>query len=391
MATKDIVLVGGGHAHVHVMKALAGRLPASWRVTLVSPGSHTPYSGMLPGFIAGIYSLDDAHIDLEWLATETGAHFRQTRAVGLDREKRLVLTAEGEPVPYDLVSLDVGITPALDAIPGAAEHAIAVKPIAAFVAKYDALMQAARRADGPRRIAVVGGGAGGVELLLSLHGRLARLAKEAGLNADHFGFVLVTSGALLATHNARVRQAFRRDLAGKGIILHEEARVTAIEADGLRLGEGAFVAADAVLVTTQAQPPDWFAATGLALDEKGVHRRGADAADPERRPNLCRRRLRRAGRDAAREGRRLCGARRPAARPQPDRHGGRKGTAALVPAEAPSRADFDRREIRRRFARGLQGRGCLGVASEGLERPALDGPLPQTAPVTRPGWTCAPD
>jgi len=269
MATKDIVLVGGGHAHVHVMKALAGRLPASWRVTLVSPGSHTPYSGMLPGFIAGIYSLDDAHIDLEWLATETGAHFRQTRAVGLDREKRLVLTAEGEPVPYDLVSLDVGITPALDAIPGAAEHAIAVKPIAAFVAKYDALMQAARRADGPRRIAVVGGGAGGVELLLSLHGRLARLAKEAGLNADHFGFVLVTSGALLATHNARVRQAFRRDLAGKGIILHEEARVTAIEADGLRLGEGAFVAADAVLVTTQAQPPDWFAATGLALDEKG--------------------------------------------------------------------------------------------------------------------------
>jgi len=269
MATKDIVLVGGGHAHVHVMKALAGRLPASWRVTLVSPGSHTPYSGMLPGFIAGIYSLDDAHIDLEWLATETGAHFRQTRAVGLDREKRLVLTAEGEPVPYDLVSLDVGITPALDAIPGAAEHAIAVKPIAAFVAKYDALMQAARRADGPRRIAVVGGGAGGVELLLSLHGRLARLAKEARLNADHFGFVLVTSGALLATHNARVRQAFRRDLAGKGIILHEEARVTAIEADGLRLGEGAFVAADAVLVTTQAQPPDWFAATGLALDEKG--------------------------------------------------------------------------------------------------------------------------
>lgn len=269
MATRHIVLIGGGHAHVHVMKALAGKLPPGWRVTLVSPGRLTPYSGMLPGFIAGIYLLDDAHIDLEWLATETGTFFRQTRAVGLDREKRLVLTAEGEPVPYDLVSLDVGITPALDAIPGAAEHAIAVKPIAAFVAKYEGLMAAARRADGPRRIAVVGGGAGGVELLLSLHGRLTRLAKEAGLAADHFGFLLVTSGALLTTHNARVQDAFRRDLAAKGIVLHEHARVTAIEADGLRLGDGGFVAADAVLVTTQAQPPDWFAATGLVLDGKG--------------------------------------------------------------------------------------------------------------------------
>ena len=268
MATKHIVLVGGGHAHVHVMRALAGKLPPGWRVTLVSPGRLTPYSGMLPGFIAGIYTLEDAHIDLEWLATETGTHFRQARAVGLDRDRRLVLTDGGEALPYDLLSLDVGITPALDAIPGAAEHGIAVKPIAAFVEKFDTLLAAALSPDGPRRIAVVGGGAGGVELLLSLHGRLARMAGQAGLEPDRFTFVLVTSGKLLATHNARVRDAFRRDMAGKGIALYEETRVTAIEAGGLRHGEGGFVAADAVLVTTHASAPDWFAETGLALDEK---------------------------------------------------------------------------------------------------------------------------
>lgn len=269
MATREIVLVGGGHAHVHVMKALSGRLPPGWRVTLVSPGRHTPYSGMLPGFIAGIYSLEDAHIDLEWLATETGTRFRQTRAVGLDREKRLVLTEDGRPVAYDLVSLDVGITPALDAIPGAAEHAIAVKPISAFVEKYETLMAAALGPDGPRRIAVVGGGAGGVELLLSLHGRLARMAKEADLAPDRFTFVLVTSGPLLATHNSRVQDTFRRDLKAKDIDLHEHASVASIEDSGLRLGDGDRFAADAVLVTTHARAPDWFAATGLALDEKG--------------------------------------------------------------------------------------------------------------------------
>jgi selenide, water dikinase len=163
-----------------------------------------------------------------------GHGFPQASAVGLDRDRRLVLTVDGEPVPYDLLSLDVGITPALDAIPGAAEHGIAVKPIADFVQKYDALMAAALRADGPRRIAVVGGGAGGVELLLSLQGRLPVWRRKAGLAPERFSFVLVTSGRLLATHNAACRKPFRRDLAGKGIALHEDAPVTAIEAGGLR-------------------------------------------------------------------------------------------------------------------------------------------------------------
>lgn len=269
MAAKHIVLVGGGHAHVHVMRALAGALPAGWRVTLVSPSRLTPYSGMLPGYVAGIYTLEEAHIDLDWLARETGTSFHRTRAVGIDRDRRLVMTDDGEKVPYDLLSLDIGITPALDAIPGAAEHGIAVKPIAAFVEKFEALRRAARSPDGPRRIAVVGGGAGGVELLLSLHARLRRETAAAGSDPGSFSFALVTSGALLATHNERVRDAFRRDLAAKGIALHENTAVAAVEADGLRLAGGGCLAADAVLVTTHARAPGWLAVTGLALDDKG--------------------------------------------------------------------------------------------------------------------------
>lgn len=269
MARNDIVLVGGGHAHVHVMRALAGKLPPDWRVTLVSPSRLTPYSGMLPGYVAGLYGLEEAHIDLDWLAAETGTQFVKARAVGIDREKSLVLTDNGEPVNYDLLSLDVGITPALDAIPGAAEHGIAVKPIADFVDKFEELLRRAATADGPWRIAVVGGGAGGVELILSLHGRMASMAQEVGLAPDRFSFALVTSGKLLATHNARVRAAFRRELAARGIALREEARVASIEARGMRLGDGAFVAADAVLVTTHASAPGWLAGTGLALDGKG--------------------------------------------------------------------------------------------------------------------------
>ena len=348
---RNIVLVGGGHAHVHVMKALAERLPASWAGHAgVAPAATTPYSGMLPGFIAGIYSLDDAHIDLEWLATETGAHFRQTRAVGLDREKRLVLTVRGANRSLTISCRSMSAsTPALDAIPGAARaRPSAVKPIAAFVAKYDALMQAAapRGWPSPPSRWWAAARAGWNCFCRCMVGSPA-WRRRRGFNADHFGFVLVTSGALLATHNARVRQAFRRDLAGKGIILHEEARVTAIEADrSLRLGEGAFVARGCG-AGHQPRPSHrtgspqragarpkrgsspWVPTLQTLNDARIFGRRRT--APPLGLFSPPKKKKRRPPRE---KGRRLCGARRPAARPQPDRHGGRKGTAALVPAES---------------------------------------------------------
>lgn len=255
----DIVLVGGGHAHVHVLKAL-GR---SARVTLITRDLATPYSGMLPGVVAGIYAAKDAHIDLVRLAAATGARLVHAEAVGLDRANKRVVIAGGAPVPYDVVSIDVGIAPALSGITGAAEHATAVKPIGSFLEKLDDLLARAKRPDGPRRIVVIGGGAGGVELLLSLQTRLAREAGAA------FSFALVTDGEMLSLHNARVRAAFRRVFAERNIVTYEHARACAITATAIELQNGETIAADAVLVTTDAAAPDWFDDTGLALDAKG--------------------------------------------------------------------------------------------------------------------------
>ena len=255
----DIVLVGGGHAHVHVLKAL-GR---SARVTLITRDLATPYSGMLPGLVAGLYAANEAHIDLVRFAGATGARLVHGEAVGLDRANKRVLIADGTAVPYDLLSIDVGIAPALSGIAGAAEHGIAVKPIGSFLGRLDSLLERAKRPDGPRRIVVIGGGAGGVELLLSLR---TRLAHEAGAA---FSFALVTDGEILATHNARVRAAFRRVFDETNIVTYEHARARAITPDAVELQNGETIAADAVLVTTDAAAPDWFASTGLALDAKG--------------------------------------------------------------------------------------------------------------------------
>lgn len=266
---KDIVLIGGGHAHVHVLVNLAMRPLPGLRVTLIARDLATPYSGMLPGVIAGLYRPDEAHIDLERLAAVTGTRLVHAQANGLDRANKLVRLSGLPPVAYNLVSIDVGIEPSLSAIDGAAAHAIAVKPIGSFLKKIDALIARAGEPDGPRRIVAIGGGAGGVELLLSLRTRLIADARAAGREAGAFSFTLVTDGEILATHNARVREAFRRVFAARGMILRENRRVRAITADTLVLESGETFAADAVLVTTDAAAPAWFRDTGLDLDAKG--------------------------------------------------------------------------------------------------------------------------
>src|SRR5690242_19679887 len=163
---KDLVLVGGGHAHVHVLKRFGMRPEPGVRVTLIARDLETPYSGMLPGYVAGLYDFAECHIDLVRLARFAGARLIHDEAVGLDRAARRVLCRDHPPLRYDVVSLDIGSVPRSDDVPGAAEHTVAVKPIDRFARRWEALLKrsaAMRRL----RLAVVGGGAGGVELTLA--------------------------------------------------------------------------------------------------------------------------------------------------------------------------------------------------------------------------------
>lgn len=265
----DIVLVGGGHAHVHVLAAFAKRPLTGVRLTLITRDLMTPYSGMLPGVIAGLYTSAQAHIDLVRLANATGARLIHAEAVGLDRAHKWVLLGDRPPIAYDIVSIDVGIVPVLAAISGAAEHAIAVKPIGSFIEKFKYLLENCRKPGGPRRIAVIGGGAGGVELLLSARTRLRAEARNRGQDPAAFSFALITDGEILATHNSKVRDAFRRVFAARGIALHEHQRARAVTGHAIELEYGTTLAADAVLVTTDAAAPAWFRDSGLALDPNG--------------------------------------------------------------------------------------------------------------------------
>ena len=267
---KDLILIGAGHAHVTVLKRFGMKPVPGLRITLITRDIHTPYSGMLPGYVAGHYDYDDCHIDLGPLARFAGARLYHAEVEGLDIDNSRVV-AQGRPsIAYDLLSINTGSRPDSIDVAGVDEFAIAAKPIDKFLTKWDALIEKARCSTGIFRVVVVGGGAGGVELALSTQHRLQRLIRQAGEDSQRLRYTLIDeSESIMFMHNVSVRRRFQRILAQRQIALQTSSKVTEVRSDQVKLGDGTSVAADAVLWVTTAAAPTWPAEAGLAVDAAG--------------------------------------------------------------------------------------------------------------------------
>jgi selenide,water dikinase len=270
---KDLVLIGGGHAHVAVLRRFGMRPVPGLRLTLVTRDVHTPYSGMLPGYIAGHYGYDECHIDLGPLARFAGARLYHAQAEGLDLGERRVRVQGRPPVSFDLLSINTGSTPRILDVLGARKHALPVKPIDEFLAAWGALQARVLENPGPFRVVVVGGGAGGVELALSTQYRLRQRLSDQGDDPDRLRYSLLTDMTqILPTHNGSVRARFERVLEERGIQVLTAHRVTEVTAEDVRAEGETPVPADAVLWVTSAAAPVWPAAAGLAVDSAGFIR-----------------------------------------------------------------------------------------------------------------------
>ncbi len=293
---KDLVLIGGGHSHVTVLKRFGMEPMPGVRLTVISRDVDAPYSGMLPGLIAGHYTFDKAHIDLGPLARFAGARFFHDEVVGIDSVAKLISCRDRPPVTYDVVSINIGSTPGLR-VPGAAESVVPVKPIAGFWRRWEELRNRVLSAEGREdiRIGVVGGGAGGVEILLAIQYRLQHLLQERHQRADRLSYSLATmTKEILPTHNHRVRAKFRRVLAERDVDVLTGRRVVAVnriqqtagadgeaasgadgeDADGrpgylVRFADGEALELDEVLWVTTARAADWPGGSGMEVDERG--------------------------------------------------------------------------------------------------------------------------
>jgi selenide,water dikinase len=255
-AVKDLVFVGGGHAHALVLRAFAMAPLPGVRLTVINPGPAAPYTGMLPGLIAGHYRRDEIMIDLMRLARQSGARVILDRAIGIDRDRRLVHLADRPPIAYDLLSLDVGIASDLPDIPGYGGHAVAAKPLGRYAEAWEAFL--ARALPAPH-LTIIGGGVAGMELALASHHRLTGLGRPPAIT------VIERSAAVLPNIGRGARNSLLHHVARAGIRLITGAEVAEIAAQAVRLTTGEVLASDFTLSVAGTRPQGWLADTGLAL------------------------------------------------------------------------------------------------------------------------------
>lgn len=265
----DVVLIGGGHSHVAVLKSFGMHPEPGVRLTLIARDVLTPYSGMLPGLIAGHYTHEQAHVDLQRLCRFADARLYHATASGIDLETRTVQCTGRPPVAFDWLSLDIGSTPTISAVRGAAQHALAVKPVDQFLAAWPGIERRALAQAGDIDIVTIGAGAGGVELTLSLQHRLCRLLDKQGIHRYPRFHIVSESADILPTHAPKVRSKLQRAIGERSVTLYTSTRAEAVTHDMVELTGGIRIRADVTIAVTQAGAAPWLRDSGLDLDRQG--------------------------------------------------------------------------------------------------------------------------
>ncbi len=255
---KDLVLLGGGHSHAIVLRMWGMKPLPGVRLTLITERVDTAYSGMLPGHIAGFYTHDECHIDLRQLANFAQAQLYIDQAIALDLEKQQVICAHRPNVAFDILSIDIGSTPAVVDVPGAAEYAIPAKPVSRLLEHWEDLCQDPN----DMTIAIVGGGAGGVELSLAMQANLQRLHYPQ-IHLFHHG------AELMGEYHPTARRKLAEVLNQRGIHVHLQERVCKVEPQKVICDSGLQVECNKIFWVTQADSPHWLKNSGCDTDARG--------------------------------------------------------------------------------------------------------------------------
>ena len=254
-----IVLIGAGHTHVGVLRAYAANGAPDARITLVSPHPRLYYSGMLPAHVAGHYARAELAIETGGLLNQLGAAFISTNVIGFDGTT--LTLADGQRLAGDIISFDIGTAPSAFGHDHP-ERVVPVKPVEALLTGLARFEHGLNQDDRARRLAVIGGGAGGVELMLSL-------AYRYGGRPDRPVLDLVARSGVMAGVPERVRRALSHALDRAGVNVITGRGVVDLDDTGLILDDGTHQPADCVIAATGARAPAWLADTPLALDNDG--------------------------------------------------------------------------------------------------------------------------
>ena len=255
--TQDLVLVGGGHAHALVLRKWGMNPLPGARLTVINPGPTAPYTGMLPGHVAGHYSRDTLEIDLVRLCRFAGARLILAHATDIDRTARLI-TVEGQgPIAYDVASIDIGITAEMS-IAGFADHAVGAKPLDIYAQRWRDFVSATTQGTATPTVAVIGGGVAGCELALAMSHAL----QQAGVKP---AVTVIEAGPQISGVGDTARRKLLSAMSQAGIALRTDARVTQVTASQVLLDRQEPVQAALTVGAAGAFPHGWLARTDLPL------------------------------------------------------------------------------------------------------------------------------
>lgn len=255
--TQDLVLVGGGHAHALVLRKWGMYPLPGARLTVINPGPTAPYTGMLPGHIAGHYSRDTLEIDLVRLCRFAGARLILAHATDIDRKARQIIVEGQGPIAYDVGSIDIGITAQMD-IPGFSDHAVGAKPLDIYARRWRAFLDAVKTGSVAPKIAIIGGGVAGCELSLAM----AHALQQSGSPAQ---VTVIEAGPQISGVGGRARYRLLQAMQDAGVTLRINATVEKIEADQVILGSQDPVQSSFTVGAAGAFPHAWLGQTDLPL------------------------------------------------------------------------------------------------------------------------------
>lgn len=266
---KRILLLGGGHANIQVLHKLARMDQAQLKVTLISDVAYSPYSGMIPSYLAGVYDFNQLHFDLNKICHDFGFEFVEDQVTEIDALQSKVFSASGASYTYDICSVNVGIQPR--PIAGDVEeqaNVIYLKPISKLIQKWNTIHKNKPDKNASLDFTVIGGGAAAFEIAISCRRKYRDTKNKIR--------IISGSGPLLQNQNERTRDLACQSLKRHNIELIVNNRVVKIEKDDVVLSDQQKIPRQICLVATTAQAPELFQKSNLPTSPEGFVKVNAD-------------------------------------------------------------------------------------------------------------------
>lgn len=258
---KNLVLVGGGHAHLTVLLNLANYVQRGHRVTIIGPSPYHYYSGMGPGMLSGIYRPREVRFHVKKMVQDRGGTFLEDRVMRIDAGNRILFLQSEKQIPYDVVSFNTGSEVPLHLILSTKqENIIPVKPVINLLKARRLIVK--NLVDRKMNFIVIGGGPAGVEVAANLW----RLTEE---NQKEFKITLIAGQRLLGGFPDRARTLTLRSFSRRGMEVIEGNHAKEIRKETVLLSDGKRLSFDFALIALGIKPSPLFEQSNLPTGEDG--------------------------------------------------------------------------------------------------------------------------